>query len=103
MFRIIPHRLLVEPRADLDCADTSGNEATAVLRVDGLVCSACAARVKRRLERVDGVAHAQVDLDRGQARVTYDAARATPETLVRAIEAAALFQPVRRLLARAKA
>lgn len=99
MFRIIPHRALIEPKASLARLDSSGAEATAVLRIEGLVCSACAANVRGRLERVDGVSSARVDLDRGEARVRYDATCATPEALVVAINQAALFRPLRRLMA----
>ncbi len=99
MFRIIPQRALIEPKASLARLDSSGAEATAVLRIDGLVCSACAARVRRHLERVDGVTSARVDLDRGEARVAYDATCATPDALVVAVERAALFRPLRRLMA----
>jgi copper chaperone CopZ len=93
MFRFIPHRALIEPKASLARLDVSGAEATAVLRIDGLVCSACAARVRRRLERVDGVSSARVDFDSGEARVAYDATRATPDALVAAVERRGALPP----------
>ena len=101
MFRIIPKRALSEPRAAIVRLEGAGAGSTATLRIDGLVCSACAARVRRRLERVEGVREARVDLDWGEACVTFDATRATPATFVQAIGRAALFRPLRRLLARA--
>lgn len=99
MFRIIPHRALVEPHATVAAVATEGSAARATLRIDGLLCSACAANVRGRLERLDGVSSAQVDLDRGQARVDYDPARATPDGLVAAVEGAVVLRPLRRLLA----
>ena len=101
MFRIIPHRLFFEPEASVLSAKNHGETATAALRIDGLLCSACAAHVRRRLQRVDGVRTATVDLQSGQALVTYDPARATPEALIAAVEGAVLFPRARRLLAAA--
>jgi copper chaperone CopZ len=98
MLRIIPHRALVEPQASVDRVDEDCSRA--VLRVHGLVCSACAARVRRRLERLPGVRDAQVDLRRAQAVVEYDARRVGPDELVAAVEGAAVLRPARRLLAR---
>ena len=99
MFRIIPHRAFIEPRASVVEAGGAGPDATATLRIEGLLCSACAANVRRRLERAPGVRSAQVDLERGQARVTYDPGRTTPEALAAAVEGAVVLRPLRRLLA----
>lgn len=100
MFRIIPHRAFIEPRATVVEASGAGPDATATLRIEGLVCSACAANVRSRLERVPGVRSAEVDLRQGEVRVAYDAARATPEALAAAVEGAVILRPLRRLLAR---
>jgi copper chaperone CopZ len=93
MFRILPRRLLIEPQA----AVTRWDATAATLRIDGLVCTACAARVRRRLERISGVRFARVDLDRGEAFLTH--AHAAPEELIAAVEGAVLFPKARRLLA----
>ncbi len=95
MFRIIPRRLLTEPKAEV--IDDTGS--TATLRIDGLVCSACASNVRGSLERVPGVRYAEVDLDSGDALVTYDMSRAAPQALVAAVERSVLFPKLRRLLA----
>jgi len=100
MFRIIPHRALIEPRAAVVETSGAGPESTATLRIEGLLCSACAANVRRRLERVAGVRSAEVDLELGEARVAYDAARTTPQALAAAVEGAVILRPLRRLLAR---
>ncbi len=100
MFRLIPHRALIDPNVSVVETKTSGDEATATLRVEGLLCSACAANVQRRLEGAAGVRTARVDLERGEACVTYEPDRATPEALVAAVEGAVILRPARRLLAR---
>ncbi len=99
MFRLIPHRAFIEPKATFVETKASDEGATATLRVEGLLCSACAANVQRRLEGVEGVRAAQVDLERGEACVTYEPDRATPEALVAAVEGAVILRPARRLLA----
>ena len=99
MFRIIPHRAFIEPQASVTSVATVAEGATARLRIEGLLCSACAINVRRRLEAVDGVRSAQVDLAQGEGLVTYDPGRATPQALIDAIERAVLLRPARRLLA----
>ena len=99
MFRVIPHRLLIEPTAAVVRVAERRDSAVAALRVDGLLCSACAANVRGRLERTAGVFSAQVDLERGTAQVRYDPARTTPRSLIAAVEGAVVLRSVRRLLA----
>lgn len=100
MFRLIPHRALVEPEAEVVETRDEGGSTAATLRVGGLLCSACAANVRGRLERVDGVRSAQVDLERGEAHVTYDSGRAAPDDLIDAVEGAVVLRPARKVLAR---
>ena len=99
MLRIIPHRLWVEPSARVVEVADAGTGARAVLAVEGLLCSACAAHVERRLTRLGGVRRVEVDLDGATARIEYDPAERTPEDLARAVEGAAVLRPVRRALA----
>ena len=99
MFRIIPHRAFIEPKASVITVETKGDVAEARLRIEGLLCSACAVNVRRRLEAVDGVRSAHVDLERGEALVSYDAACAAPQALTAAVERAVVLRPARRLLA----
>jgi len=100
MFRVLPHRLLTEPRAKVVATAIDHGEATARLRIEGLVCSACAANVGGRLRGLPGVREADVDLDRGEAFVRYERGRATAEALVAAVEGAVVLRPLRRLIAR---
>jgi Cu+-exporting ATPase len=56
------------------------------LPIEGMTCAACANRIERRLNRIDGVA-ARVNYATGQATVAYDPGRAAPRDLVDAVEA----------------
>ena len=60
----------------------------AFLLVWGMGCPSCAMRVRNSLLRLDGVLAVDVDLERGLARVMYDAAQVTPEALPPAVAAA---------------
>lgn len=61
---------------------------TEVFKVEGMSCGHCRAAVKEALESVAGVSAAEVDLEAGLARVTYDPAEASKETLKAAVEEA---------------
>ena len=99
MFRIIQHRALIEPKASVAGVAAAGGRAVATLRIEGLLCSACATSVRRHLEAVDGVSDAKVDLERGEAQVDYDPARTDPASLIAAVDQAVVLRPARRLLA----
>lgn len=53
--------------------------------IEGMSCSACAARVKKTLISMEGVAGVQVDLARRNARVRFDPSRLAPDRLVTAV------------------
>lgn len=59
---------------------------TTELRVDGMTCSGCVKSVSRVLEAVPGVTAAEVSLETGKARVTFDPVQVNVEALVAAIE-----------------
>ncbi len=99
MLRILPHRAFVEPTVSIERIENSGVESTAILRIDGLLCSLCAANVNGRLEAVEGVQSVNVALEEGVAVVTYDGERVGTNQLIAAVEAAMILKPVRRLLA----
>jgi copper chaperone len=61
---------------------------TVTLKVNGMTCQGCVRSVKNVLERVPGVLAAEVDLERGQARIQVDQARLAPGALKAAIEEA---------------
>ena len=56
------------------------------LKIGGMTCAACAARVERRLQKLDGVT-AAVNLATERATVTYPA-ELTPEQLIEQVEKA---------------
>lgn len=51
---------------------------TATLKVNGMTCTGCVSSVKKVLAAIDGVESVEVSLEKAQATVVYDAARATP-------------------------
>ncbi len=57
---------------------------TATLSVEGMTCAACPITVKKALGKVPGVSRAEIDFDKRQAIVTYDAAKTSTEALMRA-------------------
>jgi Cu+-exporting ATPase len=57
------------------------------LSLEGMTCAACASRIERKLNRLDGV-DASVNFATEQATVAYDPARAAVDDLLRAVEAA---------------
>ncbi len=81
------------PRAPLDPvrppgpADPANPTSTVALALGGMTCAACAARIGKRLNRIDGVT-ATVNYATEQAHVRYDPVRVSPRDLVSAVEAA---------------
>lgn len=59
---------------------------TAVIAVEGMSCAACAARVKKTLAAVDGVAEAHVDLGERRATVRFVPSKVSVERLVSAVK-----------------
>lgn len=57
---------------------------TVTLSVPGMTCAACPITVKKALSKVSGVSKVDVNLDRREARVTFDDAKANVEALTRA-------------------
>ncbi len=57
------------------------------LRLTGMTCAACAARIEKVLNRADGV-HAEVNYATETAHVEYDAGKATPQTLIEVVKRA---------------
>lgn len=55
------------------------------IAISGMTCDGCAASVKVALEEIAGVTSATVSYEKGEAIVTYDAARVTTEQLKKAI------------------
>jgi len=60
-------------------------EARAVLRVTGMTCASCVARVERALRRAPGVVDAVVNLATEKVTVHYDPCETSPDDLVKAV------------------
>ncbi|HEY9238903.1 MAG TPA: heavy metal-associated domain-containing protein, partial [Burkholderiaceae bacterium] len=58
------------------------------LRIDGMTCASCVARVERALLKVPGVQSAQVNLATEQAEVVRDGRGADTAALLRAVHEA---------------
>lgn len=61
---------------------------TVTIKVSGMTCGGCVASVTRVVQAVAGVESADVSLEKGEAVVSYDGARASPAALKAAIVAA---------------
>ncbi|WP_249012053.1 cation-translocating P-type ATPase [Conexibacter sp. DBS9H8] len=61
--------------------------ATVELELDGMTCASCAARIEKRLNRLEGVS-ASVNYASEQASVAFDPERASVSALIAAVEAA---------------
>lgn len=61
---------------------------TVVIPVEGMVCVACSATVKRALKSIDGVSKVEVSLEKRTAQVTYAPDKLSPDRLVAAINKA---------------
>ena len=55
--------------------------ATTTLNIQGMTCNHCVMRVAKALKGTAGVQDAQVDLQKGQAVVTYDDAKVSLDKL----------------------
>ena len=55
------------------------------LPIEGMTCASCAARIEKKLNRLDGVS-ASVNYATEKASVEYDPAQVEPEALVAAVE-----------------
>lgn len=99
---MIPYRVVVRPASGLlvllialggcsakEPTEPAIAEATHLteisIPIDGMSCSSCAARVKKTLTSMDGVASAEVDLGARAARIRYIPQKVSPERLVAAV------------------
>ena len=58
------------------------------LDVDGMTCASCAARVEKKLSRVEGVEESSVNYATEEATVVYDPTRVEVDDLLEAVSAA---------------
>jgi copper ion binding protein len=62
--------------------------ANITLTVKGMSCGGCVRHVETALKKVSGVGAVGVGLAKGKASVEYDTAKATPDALKKAVDAA---------------
>ena len=55
------------------------------LKVKGMSCSACAAKVEQTALKIDGVKAAKVNQPKGTAEITYDASKTSPAAIAKHI------------------
>lgn len=65
-------------------AQNAGMHATSI-HVEGMVCVACAARVKELLKTTPGVGVVELNLEQHVVRVEYDSGKTNPERLALAV------------------
>ncbi|PZP53567.1 MAG: heavy metal transporter, partial [Azospira oryzae] len=56
--------------------------------VKGMTCQGCVKSVRTVLEKIEGVGHVDVSLEKGEASIEYDPIRTNDEALRAAIEGA---------------
>ncbi len=61
---------------------------TVPMKVEGMVCADCVAKVKGALMKVEGVKSAKVSLEKNEAVVEYDAVKTNPKALAEAVKKA---------------
>jgi copper chaperone CopZ len=66
-------------------ATPSSGDASVLISIEGMSCSACVARVKKTLKKLDGVSEANVNLEKRNAEILYDPEKVSPETLAKSI------------------
>ena len=66
-------------------ATEEANMKTVIIPIEGMSCSACAARVKKALTSIDGVSEVEVNLADRNARVHFAPSKLSPDRLVSAV------------------
>lgn len=67
----------------LPAAAQDAGKKSAVLKVSGMSCGACANTVEKEAKKIDGVVAAKVSQPKGQAEITYDPAKTSPEAIAK--------------------
>lgn len=61
------------------------SQAHAVLKIDGMFCSACAALLEKNLSQIPGVRHAEVSFEEKQAILDYDPRKVGPSRFAKSV------------------
>jgi len=62
------------------------NMAKVELKISGMSCAACSARIEKRLNKVAGVAKASVNLATERANIEYDADKVKTDDLIKIVD-----------------
>lgn len=68
---------------------------TVTLSVPGMTCASCPITLKKALNKVEGVENIEINLEKKEARITFDDAKTTVEALVEATTNAGYASAVR--------
>lgn len=91
--------LLVEPQVHIVSDEPSASgEREAVLRVDGLVCRLCAARVRQSIKKLPQVSRVRFDSGNDTFTITYSADQPEGQALQRAAASAVIAPGIRHLI-----
>ena len=74
-----------DQRSSGPLANQEVNMKTVIIPIEGMSCTACAARVKKTLAGIDGVADVEVNLAERNARVRFAPSKLSPDRLVSAV------------------
>ena len=78
--------------ATVDVQDVAKADGTKiVLKIDGMSCGKCADKVATALRGLEGVTAANVDVDKAQAEVAFDAEKVTVDALIAKVSEAGHF------------
>ena len=70
------------------------DHAVCTLKVSGMVCSACSARVEKTAKKLAGVIAATASQPQGTAEITYDPAKTTPDAIAKVVTEKSGFKAV---------
>jgi Cu+-exporting ATPase len=66
--------------------EQSDRESRVELKISGMSCAACSARIEKRLHRLEGVSKANVNLTTEKATIEYDASRIKVSEMIKAVQ-----------------
>ena len=53
-----------------------------IFKIDGMTCGGCASKVNAALDNLDGIETCQVNVDKGQAKITFDDSKITENQIL---------------------
>lgn len=63
----------------------AADTANTTLTIKGMTCGGCVAAVKVQLKKTEGVTAYEVSLDKGEAKVSFDASRTEPRRIAESV------------------